>query len=175
MRLGDVVSLGEGRVGLVRRVDRTTHLAHVLLHDGTLSEVPEFQDKERPGLCQVLSNPASEWPVIAAPVRNSMGPVVRVARVTLEGERVFTPFLDWIASDPTRSGGSIFFRPDLGLRFGDVLLLGHRDRSGQVRSSRLAVPQVFGTVSQRKAKSEQQRQQVEHRTRYDVLDEDDDV
>lgn len=167
MLVGDLVFWGH-LPWLVRRIDREQGLAEVLSCRGDIETIPWRLERAHPDQCRVLCHPGTDWCVVATPVRAGRGPVVRVVVAQLEGNLELVPFRDWVSSDPTREGGPVFFRPTLGLRFGDTLLLYYRDTN---TPTRVTVPRTYGTVRHRRARSI--RKQVVPKTRYHLLDEDD--
>ncbi len=142
MKLGDLVDY-EGQRWVVHR-ERPDGATVVLLNArGQAREVPG-------GLadCVVVANPTTEWPCLTVRDNPRGMFLVEVTRATTGARLV--PYVDWILSDPTRAGGMMFVRPDLGVQSAEVLLL--RWRQGKASSVRVPVP--FATVGQRVARVE---------------------
>lgn len=93
-----------------------------------------------------VARPQDQWPFVAAPIRRTGGPVVRILR----SETELTPIADWVPSGFNRSGGSIFFNPALKLRLGEVLVAHHKNGV-----SRIDVTPTFGTVRLRRKRAEE--------------------
>jgi hypothetical protein len=170
VKLGDLVS-HENRFWIVTRYDpKRTKTATLREADGTALEVP----------CNapvtVIANPGQEWPFVAAPLKPKWGPITTLARPTSPGTVAtggliivpLTLYQDWLPSEPSRAGGSIFLNPALHLQAADTLLATHSNG----RSSSLVIPGHFGTVYQRRARAAASPKPVD-RTAYDRLLDDD--
>jgi hypothetical protein len=74
---------------------------------GLVEEIPDQLEISAPGKVKILCNPAKSWHVLSAPIKPNSGPFVQlvVPSPLLRKERVLTPWLDWIQSDPFREGG----------------------------------------------------------------------
>lgn len=145
MKVGDVVAHA-GQRWKVLTHNQGARVCVLVGFDSARLEVPD--DLQPPELV-VLSNPAESWPFVPAPIRPRAGPVVKVLR----GQLGLAPFDEWIPSDFTRPGGSIFFSPKLRLRAGEVLAVQHQDGS----RSRINITHSFGTVQQRQARMHKPR------------------
>lgn len=154
MKLGDVVLYQDAR-WKVAHFDAGVQIFSLMQPNGTKLEVAP--DAE----VQVLYNPGEMWPFIAASTFTRGGPVVEVFR----GAQKLEVMHDWIPSDFLRSGGSIFFNPNLKLRHGEVLVAVHRNSNCR---SRLTVTQAFGTIKKRKRRAGRKSQPKEV-TVYDQL------
>ncbi len=146
MKLGDLVA-HENEFWVVARYDpKRTRTATLRRGDGTALEIPH--DLE----VRVIANPGSEWPYVAAPIKPKWGPVVALTRPSPSGPAgavVLTLYQDWLPSEPSRAGGSIFLNPNLRLQVGDYLLATHTNG----RSSSIVIPAHFATVHQRQARA----------------------
>lgn len=151
MKLGDLVS-HETRFWIVTRYDpKRTKTATLREADGTALEV----SCDAP--VTVIANPGQDWPFIAAPLKPKWGPIVTLTRPTSPGTVAtggmvivtLTLYQDWLPSEPSRAGGSIFLNPALGLQAADYLLATHSNG----RASSIVIPGHFGTVYQRQARA----------------------
>lgn len=159
MKLGDLV-LHLDRHWMVSRYDaKRTRTATLLAADGTQVEVPH--DLDSVGGVTVVANPSADWPFIMVPPKNGF----RISSIRHEG-RVLTPFVEWIASDPSRMGGPVFLAPSPALRYGVTLLVSSLAAGRPVTTTRIDIPRDFGTVKQRAAKVAAARPQLEERNAY---------
>jgi len=161
MKRGDLVDY-QGSHWIVQVYDaRRTKLALLLKADGTTEEVPHDLD------LPIVGNPSQEWPFVTVPEKPRWGRVANVSVVTTRGLRGLVPFADWMLSDPVRSGGSLFLRPGLNLRTGDILQVAFEKGVTNV-----PITPSFGTVSVRQARAVT-RKPVRPATVYDRLTSDD--
>ena len=159
MKLGDVVK-HMGSYWLVTRYDpKRTRTADLLASGGLFSVVPFDHAVE------VVANPSQDWPYVAAKVSPRFGPIKGLSRPPATQHLVL--YRDWLPSEPSRAGGSLFLNPKLGLRYGDYLLAHHENG----KTSGISIPQTFGTVAQAKKRVEAKPKPVE-RTAYSMLLED---
>jgi hypothetical protein len=145
MKLGDLVE-HEGKRWVVLSYDRVLRLNLLLDQAGIRKEVPD----EAPD-ATVIANPTLEWPTLTAAIKPGAGPFVKLAVPGLPGnqERVLTPWVDWVQSNPGRDGGSLFVNPAARLNPGMVLIATHRNGA----LVRVSVPRNYGTVAQRRARA----------------------
>jgi len=149
MKRGDLV-LYEGSHWVVQLYDaKRLRVALLLKADGTTQEVPHNLDQDETVL-KVIGNPPTEWPFITVPEKPRWGQVTTVSRVERSGLKPLEPFADWILSDPLRSGGSLFLRPTLGLRMGDIIQVAFT-KAGSVVNVQITAG--FGTVAARQARA----------------------
>lgn len=162
MKLGDLVAY-EDQFWVVARFDpKRTRTATLCRADGHALEIPHDQT------LRVIANPSSEWPYVAAPIKPRLGPVVKLSRPARTSSVELVLYQDWLPSEPTRAGGSIFLNPNLRLQIGDYLLATHAN--GQASS--VVIPGGFGTVRQRQARMVS-KPKPEQRTAYTRLLDDD--
>jgi hypothetical protein len=142
VREGDLVQ-HEGRAWLVRR-SRENELS-VTLQDAQGRNLEVTSDLDQTGVCQVVANPAAEWPFVV--VRDNVKGkfMVRVSRTVGMSVVPLTMYVDWVPSDPARPGGPVFLNPALGVRPAETLLISWQNGS----STSLHIPVHFGTVGQR--------------------------
>lgn len=138
MKIGDLVEY-EGKRWKVTKHHRSTRMCTLVAWDRSTQEVPDDRDE------LVLCHPPTDWPFVPLTVRPNCGPLVRVAR---QGEDL-EPFVDWMPSALVRSGGSIFFNPDLALRPSEVLVAVLQDG----HTLRVNVTRAFGTVQRRRVRA----------------------
>ncbi len=134
--VGDLVRYNE-YVWLVMQHDKQVSILKLRNWEDTVVEAPNDRSE-----VQLLARPSAQWPFVAAPVKSSVGPVEKVFRAETE----LVPLTDWVPSAIGRSGGSIFFNPQLRLRVGEVLVAHHRTG----RLSRINITPAFGTVGTRR-------------------------
>jgi hypothetical protein len=140
MQLGDIIRR-ENTYWLVTRFDaKRTRTADLRSSTGTVLTIPHNV------VVEVIGNPSQDWPYVAAPMKPRLGPIKDIMRPA-DGSHL-TLYRDWLPSEPTRAGGSIFLNPKLGLRHGDTILAIHVNNV----SSRINIPLTFGTVKQNKAR-----------------------
>jgi hypothetical protein len=140
VKLGDIVKR-EGAYWLVTRFDpKRTRTADLRSASGTVLTIPHN------GVVEVIANPSQDWPYVAAPLKPRLGPILSLARPPTMSPLAL--YRDWMPSEPSRAGGSIFLNPKLGLRHGDTLVAIH----GSGGNSRIDIPATFGTVKQNKAR-----------------------
>ena len=123
-------------------VHRDLRLVTLMNFQGAKLEVPDDSTE-----MVVVGTPRS-WPFISIAVKPAAGPIVRVVR----NEQDLVPLEDWMVSDPSRAGGSIFFNPKLALKIGEVLAAVHK--SGV--SSRIQVSTNFASLKTRKARNQKE-------------------
>jgi hypothetical protein len=113
MKVGDVVRY-QDQLWYVRLVDRFRLGVAILDNDQGSREVAHDLDTAGDEL-EVIANPSEEWPFISPPSR---GHITRVDLV--RGTRVeeLTPYEDWVAP-----GGSVFFRPSLAPKVGEMFVV----------------------------------------------------
>lgn len=165
MRAGDLLEMKHDNTRwIVRRVLPKARIVQVLGADGSERELAS--NAEEVGDVVVLVNVPESWPMVAAPMKRNGGRVkeIRRPRTVLKFD-VLVPFVDWVASDPLREGGPIFFNPSLNVRPGEVMVAEH------VRGtlSRITIPAKFGTVNQRVAVQDAKRAPPRPRDAFDVL------
>ena len=159
MKLGDVVQQ-EGTYWMVVRYDpRRTRTADLLSSAGPLVTVPFDAPVE------VVANPSQDWPYVALKVSPRLGPIKNLSRPPSAQDLVL--YRDWMPSEPSRAGGSIFLNPKLRLRHGDYLLAHHENG----KTSGISIQATFGTVAQNKKRVEAKPKPVE-RTAFSRLLED---
>jgi hypothetical protein len=163
VKLGDLVS-HDNHFWIVARYDpKRTRTATLLNREGLSMEIPHNEPVE------VVANPSRDWPFVAAPVKPMLGPVVGITRSSsADVVDDLELYRDWIPSEPTRAGGSIFLSPLLRLRPGDFLLLRHVTG----KTSRVVIPHTFGTIGQKQARNIAKPKPV--KTAYTRLLDDDD-
>jgi len=166
MQAGDLVSYN-GAIWYIRSYDLRMQVGHAV---NTTGECEIFNDAKD---LVHIAHPATDWPVIMAPIKTGAGPFLLLSIPALPGQggdRVLEPFEFWMQSDPTRHGGSIFLNPSLNLRPGTVLLAQHRS-SHRVR---ITVPPAFGTITQRRNRLPQKDlKPAEPATRFSRLKDED--
>lgn len=167
MKAGDLIEMTDGCWRVLRMV-RETRLAVLMNSEGKKKEIPDDLDETDPNECRFIANPAVSWLALAAPIRKNAGPVVQLLVPRLYGDpRVLSQGTEWVASDPTREGGSIFLNPSVGLRPGDVVLVEHKKGT----RSRVTLTKSLGTVAQKQArltpKVEEQSSVYEELTIFD--------
>jgi len=171
MQVGDIIELhGSGpedryRVLQHERMTRTYKV--IQWSTGTLMEVADDMDATD-DQCQVVCNPAADWPFVATKVRPTrIGPVISVLRSS--ENRLLIPMQDWAPTDQLKAGGALFFSPDLRLRQGEVLVATHREGT----MTRIAITKAFGSVKLRRKRAERARKPPEPPTAFDrILQED---
>jgi hypothetical protein len=170
MNIGDLVLYKERR-HLVRSYDKVTRTVVIVAQDGSTCELPAELDVHQPHSVSVLANPGKQWKVLTSKVKLGAGPFVKatVPQPLLRGDRVLEPWVDWIASDPFREGGSIFISPQVGLRLGDMVILTHRNGT----TARVSVTSKFSTVTQLR-RSKEPPKKVETNRFTSLLDDDED-
>lgn len=166
MKVGNLVRY-EDQAWRVYRADAQVRTVTLLHWSGQTLEVED----DNPGL-KVIAD-VSVWPFVAAPRKaEKAGRLTRLIRTT-EGRTVdLEPNVDWVPSDPFRSGGSIFLNPKLRLRIGEILVAHHTSDSNKITMSRVPITRGFGSVSQRQKRSGMDRPR-EPRTWMDHLIDDD--
>ena len=148
MRLGDLIFYG-GRRWIVRRIERPTRTA--ILHDGdrTSETIPDDLDKTQADQCQVIANPADDWPVVTMTARPKFGRLKKIGRPALQGPVTeLVLFQDWVVADPTQTGAAIFFNPMLNLRHGDLLLATYERGTARVQ-----IPREFLSTAEKMARA----------------------
>ena len=147
MKLGDLVTHLD-RHWIVNRYDsKRTRLATLLAADGTQMEIPH--DLDASGGLVVIANPAEQWPFVVMPEKAGY----RLYSIQFRGVFI-EEVTGWVASDPTRAGGPVFFAPDTRLRYGEMLLVRYVGVNRRAVSNiRVDIPRDFGTVQQRVAKA----------------------
>lgn len=143
MKLGDLVSYIDGFWVVTRYDPKRTRTATLRNATGTSIEVPHDES------VSVLANPSQEWPFIAAPIKPKWGPITTLVRPSPSGTITLTLYQDWIPSEPSRAGGSLFLNPNLRLQIGDYLLATHANGT----SSSIVISTAFGTVHQRQTRA----------------------
>jgi hypothetical protein len=146
MKLGDLL-LHDGQHWIVRKYDlKRTHMSELLAASGQVKEI-RF-DADLKGEATVLSNPQTEWPFVVMQSRPSLGRLQYIARIigplATPTEEPLRLYVDWVASDPARMGGPVFFSPMLGLQSGNLLVAVH-----EKGRSRIDITAQFKTVKQR--------------------------
>lgn len=159
MKLGDVVHQNGTYWMVVRYDPRRTRTADLLSSAGPLITIAFDAPVE------IVANPSQDWPYVAAKVSPRFGPIKGLSRPPATQHLVL--YRDWLPSEPSRAGGSLFLNPKLGLRYGDYLLAHHENG----KTSGISIPQTFGTVAQAKKRVEAKPKPVE-RTAYSMLLED---
>jgi len=150
MKRGDIV-VYQGRSWLVQMYDaKRLRVAQLLADDGTAVEIAHDLDATEPKALQVLSNPSADWPFLMVPEKPRWGQVTQISRVQGRQLVPLAPVLDWVFSDPLRSGGSLFLRPALGLKVGDVIQVQFTKPGYMIN---VPIPRAYGTIKQRQAQA----------------------
>jgi hypothetical protein len=167
MKQGDLVEY-QGKRWVVQKYDprrtRTATLANCSENSGVSFEVPHDLDRD-PKELRVVSNPMTEWPFFVPPEKPRFGELLEVSLIKgMEGQPL-QPYYDWVLI-----GHSVFFRPDLNPRLGDVFFCTYAKGS-----QRVLVNKSVGTMKQRTTKKVRVKKQP--KTAYDHLlaDDDDEV
>jgi len=144
MELGDLV-LYKQRRWLVERRDKMTRTMFLRSRNRDVEEIPENLDLYEPDTVKVIANPGKQWKVLAAPLKPGAGPFVRFVVPAILGkpEVELEPWKDWISSDPSREGGSIFVRPGTKLKTHTIVMLTHQNG----HTVRVKVPGNFSTTA----------------------------
>jgi hypothetical protein len=148
VRLGDLIEWS-GHRWVVRLIERPTRTA--IVHDGERASetIPDDLDKTKPDECQVIANPANEWPFVSLAQRPKFGRLVKVSRPTLQGTVAdLVRFQDWVVADATQPGSAIFFNPMLALRTGDLLLATYERGTARVQ-----IPRDFLSTAEKMARA----------------------
>lgn len=156
MKVGDIVEY-EGHRWRVYRADRHVKTVTLLRWDETIEEVALDDPRAK-----VLWDP-SKWPFVAAKVNLKAGRFTELVLTRKGKTSSLRPYVDWVPSDQSRPGGSIFVNPLLGLQLGEVLVAVHANGT----RVRIPITREFGTMKKRK-----QRQSAlpERRELADYLD-----
>lgn len=167
MKVGDLVVLPSGVVGIVRKLDTQVRTAFVQT-DATarMEEVADDLDETEAPKCRVICNPSISWPFLRVPDRPRLGHFVRPMLPRTSGVRELKLFHEWVATG-VGSTVSIFLDPVLGVKYGDMLLAVYEKGTG-----RIMVPPTFGTVASKMART-QVKEERKPVTAYDRLMEDD--
>jgi len=172
MKLGDLVKY-QDKLWLVNGSDKQVRTVYLSCQDGTQTEIADQLDRTDPDTVKVVANPSEQWNLLTSPVCSGFGPLVKMTVPGVLGrkERVLTPWVEWIPSDPLRGGGSIFVHPSIKLLPGMVLFVTHKNGS----INRINVPKVVGSVKQRQKLAQQKRdsKKKDSSTCYSMLDKDD--
>lgn len=148
MRLGDLIDWA-GHRWIVRRIERATRTA--IVHDGeqTSETIPDDLDKTKPEECQVVANPANDWPFVSLAQRPKFGRLLKVSRPSLQGTVTdLAPYREWVVADPAQPGSAIFFSPLLNLQTGDLLLATYERGSARVQ-----IPREFLSTAEKMARA----------------------
>ncbi len=165
MKRGDIVSY-QDRHWLVQTYDpKRLRIAQLLAADGATIEVAHDLDQTDPGF-RVLANPSIDWPFLTVPEKPRWGKVTGVSRIQERQLVALVPVTDWVLSDPLRPGGSLFLRPGLGLKLGDILQVRFEKPGYAVN---VTVPRTYGTVAGRVAMATQPKVKKGPATSYDRL------
>lgn len=156
MKVGNIVEY-EGHRWRVYREDKHVKTMTLLRWDGATEEVAADDSRVK-----VMWDP-SKWPFVAAKVNLKAGPFTGLI-LTRKGRSLnLRPYVDWVPSDQSRAGGSIFVNPLLGLKLGEVLVAVHTNGT----RVRIPITQEFGTMTNRKRR---QGAVPERRDLVDYLD-----
>lgn len=139
MNLGALVMYG-GHRWRVYKLDRHVRTVTLIRWGGAQEEIAD----DDPAL-SVVADP-SEWPVVTARVRPNAGPLVKLCLTRGTRLRQLEPLVDWVPSDMSRPGGSIFVSPALQLKMGEILLAEYKSGS----ASRIVITKRFGSMAERK-------------------------
>lgn len=143
MDVGDLIELESERWMVESRnpLSKTVKLSR-----GVLGESKEIAEDD--ASVKVVANPAKDWPFIPGNTKPRHGRIkaVLITRQKITYELEF--LIDWVPSNFHRPGGPVFFRPELKLRIGEVLIAVHAD---DVRT-RMAVTRSFATVAARQVR-----------------------
>jgi hypothetical protein len=147
MRLGDLIGWS-GRRWLVQKIDRQTRTA--ILYDGYQTEqVPDDHETRKPEECQVIANPADDWPLIMLAAKPKLGRLLKITRPQMTGGEIELVWLqDWVIYEPMQPGGALFINPMVTLRQGDMALAAY-DR-GKVR---VQIPRDFLSTAEKRARA----------------------
>ena len=138
MILGAIVRY-EGHSWRVFKLDRNVRTATLMRWGGSLQEIA---DDDTGAI--VVADP-SMWPVVTARVKTVAGPLVRLSLARRGRSRDLEPLAEWVPSDMTRAGGSIFVSPGLKLQVGEILVAGYTNGS----ALRIVITKRYGTMAQR--------------------------
>ena len=132
MRVGDLVRY-QDRLWIVNLVDPFRLGLAALARDQTVIEVPHDT-----GEVEIIANPSETWPFISPPARG----VVQNLKLA-RGARIedLTPYEDWVIA-----GTSLFFRPSLAVKVGDVFMVGFGKSTFNLSVKR----KTLATLAQRK-------------------------
>lgn len=160
MKVGDLVAGYDGHWLVTRYDPKRTRTASLLNREGVALEVAHDDET-----LTVIANPSENWPFVSAPIKPSLGHVVGLSRPTAYVDNSLELYKDWMPSEPTRAGGSIFLNPDLGLRPGDYLNVKHS--SGKMTG--ITIPHNFATVRQKQAQVATKPKATADKTAYTRL------
>lgn len=155
MTLGALVEYG-GHRWRVYKIDRNVRTVTLIRWAGAVEEVADDDPAVR------IVAELSEWPVVTARVRPNAGPLVKLSTTRGGRLRPLEPLVDWVPSDMSRAGGSIFMNPALKLRPGEILIAEYEKGS----CVRVVITNRYGTMEARK----RQRAAVEKRGLMELLD-----
>ena len=99
--------------------------------------------------CVVVANPPEEWPFLIVRDHPKGKRITAITRTVNKARVWLTPYVDWVPSEPTRPGGSIFFSPALGLLPAETLLINW----AAAHATSVQVPTHFGTLADKAAKA----------------------
>lgn len=139
MQVGNIVEC-EGHRWRVYREDKHVRTMTLLRWDGATEEVAADDPRVK-----VVLDP-SRWPFVAAKVNLRAGPFAELILTRKGKSQSLRPYFDWVPSDQSRPGGSIFVNPRLRLKLGEVLVAVHSSGT----RVRIAITQEFGTMTSRK-------------------------
>lgn len=170
MDLGDLV-LYKKRRWLVERFSKMARTAYLRAQNGDVEELPDKLDLLDPATLRVLTNPSRQWKVLTAGIKSGAGPFVKLVVPGVLGRQAITliPWGDWIPSDLSREGGSVFIRPGLKISAHTIVLLTHRNGT----SVRVKVPAVMRTVAQQRDRLQPKTPEPEIQDRFSRMMEDD--
>jgi hypothetical protein len=139
MKIGDIVEC-EGQRWRVYKEDKHVKTVTLLRWGGAIEEVA-LDDPRVTFVCD-----PGKWPFVTAKVNLRAGPLTEVILARGARPRSLRPFMDWVPSDHSRAGGSIFLSPQLKLKLGEVLVGVHTNGT----RVRLPITREFGTMTSRK-------------------------
>lgn len=140
MNLGAVVRYEE-KLWRVYKLDSHVRTATLIRWGGHLQEVAD----DDPNVVVVAN--LDQWPVVTARVKPTAGPLVKLSLTRNGRSRALEPLVDWVPSDLMRAGGSIFMKPELNLRVGEILIAEYANGN----ATRIVITKRYGSMAQRKA------------------------
>ncbi len=138
MKVGDIVEC-EGQRWRVYREDKHVKTVTLRRWDGTTEELAADDPRVK-----VVLDP-SKWPFVAAKVNLKAGPFAELILTRKGRSQNLRPYIDWVPSDQSRPGGSIFVNPLLRLKLGEVLVAVHTSGT----RVRIAITQEYGSMKHR--------------------------
>lgn len=139
MDLGAIVEYG-GHAWRICKRDGNVRTVTLIRWGGTTEEIAD----DDPGAV-VVADP-STWPVVTARVKPTAGRITKLSMTRGGKSQVLKPLVDWVPSDFTRAGGSIFLCPALKLAVGEILIAEYE----RGNSTRILITKRYGTMAERK-------------------------